>query len=444
MELIEIEEVRVLTGSSDHLAGASVEIPGDGTRRNDWSILISGWVVGRSEPVISVEVVQQDIRVGSAGVELAREDVEAAHPGLPGAERAGFSLQIGGIWLPENFVLRLEAGFANGHRVPFALIRGRRGALPAAPTSEGIQPITVAALPRSGATLVMQMLAAHPEVVVAGTHPYSARPGAYWAHMLRVLSSPAGWRESAHPDTFDADLNWVGRHPLNGPPLLDASEVAQWFGHEYVSQLAAFAARSASELYARVASSQGVGTARYYAEKGEPGAIPRLIANLHAGAREIVVVRDPRDMACSMLAFAQRTGAGGSLSDEEFVLSLVPALARLVAYASERGQSALVVRYEDLIASPSDTLGQILDHLGLRCGARELRAIAARSTTAAPELVAHRTSADAESSVGRHLRDMDQELLIAAEESFGPALDAFDYARTATARGAVMTSAVAV
>jgi hypothetical protein len=433
MELIEIEEVTALTGTSDHVAGGSVEVPGAGTKRHDWWIPISGWVVGRNEPVISIEVVQQDIRVGSAAVEIAREDVAETHPGLPGGERAGFSLQIGGIWLPENFVLRLEAGFANGHRVPFALIRGRRAAIPAAPANGEIQPVSVTALPRSGATLVMQMLAAHPEVVVASPHPYSARPGAYWTHMLRVLSAPADWRDSAHPDTFDADLNWVGRPPLNGPPLIDAPEVRRWFGQEYVSELAAFAARSTSELYARVASSQGISAPRFYAEKGEPGAIARLTAGLHPGGREIVVVRDFRDMACSMLAFAQKRGTAGSLSDEQFVVSLVPALASLVAYVHERGEAALLIRYEDLIRSPARTLGQIVDHLGLQCSDRRRRAIAAEAAGPTQRLEAHRTSADPESSVDRYAEEMDGELLIAAEESFGPALDAFGYPRVATA-----------
>ncbi|HZV75685.1 MAG TPA: sulfotransferase [Conexibacter sp.] len=431
MELIEIDEVRSLGGTSEHLAGASVEVPAAGTRRDEWWISISGWVVGWREPVTSIEVVQQDIRVASAPVEIVREDVAHAHPGLPGAQRAGFSVRIGGVWLPESFVLRLEAGFANGHRVPFALVRGRRAGLPAAPAGDAtIEPVSVTALPRSGATLVMQMLAAHPEVVVAGAHPYSARPAAYWTHMVRVLSAPADWRHSTHPDTFDADSGWVGSHPLNGPPLTDDPELAAWFGREYVAELSAFATRSASELYARVGSSQGLRAPRFYAEKREPGATARLGSTLHPGGREILVVRDFRDMACSMLAFAQKTGTGDARDDEEFVLSLVPSLTRLVAYAHERGDAALTVRYEDLVAQPAQTFERIVDHLGLKCEPRRRRAIAAEATAQGSHVAAHRTSPDASSSVGRHMQDMDPAVLAAAEESFGPALDAFGYART--------------
>jgi Sulfotransferase family len=432
VKLIEIDEVTAVGDVADHLAGASVEIPAAGTRRDEWSIAVSGWVVGRNEPVTTVEVVQQAARVASAPVEIARADVTEAHPGRPGSERAGFDLRIGGVWLPENFVLRLEAGFANGHRVPFALIRGRAAAISTAPASGSLQPISVTSLPRSGATLVMQMLAAHPEVVVAGDHPYSARPAAYWAHMLRVLSSPRDLRHSSHPDTFDVDLNWIGSHPFNGPPLSNSPEVRSWLGCAYVEELGSFASRSASDLYAQVAVAQGVQAPRYYAEKREPGPIARLTARLDPRAHEILVVRDPRDMACSMLAFARKTGAEAR-SDVEFALSLVPALARLVSYAHERGSAALMVRYEDLVGEPAATLAQILDHLSLEADRRSLRAIAADATAETPELLDHRTSSDATASVGRHAQEMDGEALEAVEESFGPALDAFGYGRAASA-----------
>lgn len=451
MNPIEIDDVSVPDGAFDHLAGASVEVPAVGTSCTEWWMPLSGWVVGRHEPVSAVEVVQQDVRVASAAVEIARGDVADAHPAAPGAQRAGFSLRLGGVWLPETFTLRLEAAFENGHRVAFALLRGRRAAFPTPPAEEdGIAPIAVTALPHSGATLVMGLLAAHPEVVVAGAHPHSARPAAYWEHLVRVLSAPADPRGSSHPDTFDADLHRIGSHPFNGPPLTDAPEVRSWLGGGYVEGLAAFSRRNASQLYARVAAAQGKRAPRFYAEKREPGPTARLTACLHPASREIIVVRDFRDMACSMLAFARGEGeeprgegeesrgegeesrreGERPRSDEDFLLSLVPALARLVAYARERGQNALLVRYEDLIRDPAETLTRVLEHLGLGCQRRRLRALLAAAGAETEEhLLAHRTSTDADASVGRHASDLDADALAVAEEAFAPALAAFGYAR---------------
>src|SRR5437764_12685568 len=109
MELIEIEDVRTLDGSTDFLAGASVEVPAADSHCGEWWMQISGWVVGGYEAVVSVDVVQQDVRVASTAVEIARSDVDDAHAGLPGAERAGFSMRLGGVWLPESFGRRVEA-----------------------------------------------------------------------------------------------------------------------------------------------------------------------------------------------------------------------------------------------------------------------------------------------------------------------------------------------
>ena len=278
----------------------------------------------------------------------------------------------------------------------------------------------------------MQMLAAHPEVIVADAHPYSARPAAYWTHMVRVLSAPADVRHSTHPDTFDANPSWVGSHPLNGPPLTDAPGIAAWFGRDYVAELAAFATRSASELYARVASNQGIRAPRFYAEKREPGPTARLGNALSPDGREILVVRDFRDMACSIVAFAQKTGTSDARDDEELILSLVPSLTRLVAYAHERGEAALTVRYEDLVAAPARTFEQILDHLGLKCPPSRRRAIVAEATAQSSPVMVHRTSADLGSSAGRYTRDMEPGVAAAAEEAFGPALDAFGYPRATT------------
>jgi hypothetical protein len=243
-----------------------------------------------------------------------------------------------------------------------------------------------------------------------------------------VLSAPADPRGSSHPDTFDTDPHWIGSHPLNGPPLTDLPGVGDWLGREYVEDLAAFSRRSAGQLYARIALAQGKRAPRFYAEKREPGPTARLTACLHPAAREIIVVRDFRDMACSMLAFGHgREHSGESRRDEDFLLSLVPALARLVAYARERGQSALLVRYEDLIHSPAETLAQMLEHLGLGCERRRLRPLLAAANAETAELPAHRTSTDAAASVGRYSSDLDADALAVAEEAFAPALAAFGY-----------------
>jgi hypothetical protein len=48
-------------------------------------------------------------------------------------------------------------------------------------------------------------------------------------------------------------------------------------------------------------------------------------------------------------------------------------------------------------------------------------------STEMPELAQHTTSPDAEGSIGRWRSDLDEELSVACERSFGHALQAFGY-----------------
>ena len=430
MSLIEIEDVIPLAGGSEHLAGASVEVPARAAELDRWWIPISGWVLGRDAPVQTVEVVHQHVPLRSVPAGLERLDVGWSYPDVAHAANSGFNLRTAALGLPETFVLRLEAGFADGHRVPFALIRGRRRALSIAPATT-LHPIAVTGLGRCGSTLAMAMLAGHPQVVAASGFPYAARPGAYWLQMLRVLSGPADSVGSAHPDTFEQNIHWVGSHPFNAAPLTDTPAAGEWLGCVYPEQLASFCAWSADALYQRVAADQGRTRARYWAEKHEPGAVPRLLSELDGDGRELLLVRDFRDMACSMLEFARRRGQAHGATDEEFIVSLAPAVARLVAYASERGERAHVVRYEELVTEPRETLAGILAHLELDAGDALLDELVGSATAASPELTAHRTTPDAEASIGRHTEELSPEAAEAAEAAFGPALDTFGYQRSA-------------
>jgi hypothetical protein len=150
-------------------------------------------------------------------------------------------------------------------------------------------------------------------------------------------------------------------------------------------------------------------------------------------------------MACSMRAFAAKHATAGSdaLGDEQFVTSLVPAVARLVAYHHERGEDLHVVRYEELIAEPDDALAGICEYLSLDVSRRQLAAIVSHATEVTPQLIAHRTSADAAASVGRATAEMAPELLESAEEAFGPALDAFGYERSRAASGTETVTGIA-
>ena len=96
------------------------------------------------------------------------------------------------------------------------------------------------------------------------------------------------------------------------------------------------------------------------------------------------------------------------------------------SYERRTGRS-IVVRYEDLVLEPAPTLTRLLGYLGVEAGAPVVERMLEAPAGGLPALADHRTAADPRTSIGRWRRELDDELLAACEEAFGPALETFGY-----------------
>src|SRR5206468_3765127 len=100
-------------------------------------------------------------------------------------------------------------------------------------------------------------------------------------------------------------------------------------------------------------------------------AVPDLVWELYPRARELILVRDFRDLVASILAMNVKVGYQGfgrrrAASDEEFIERQMADLASaFVRTWRERSDRAHLVRYEDLVTSRGPTLEGILEYLGL-------------------------------------------------------------------------------
>jgi hypothetical protein len=139
--------------------------------------------------------------------------------------------------------------------------------------------------------------------------------------------------------------------------------------------------------------------------------VPDVLRDLYPAGRELILVRDIRDVICSAVAFDAKRGwrsfGRESLDDDlGFVSQLHMDLGRLVRSWQRRQRSALLVRYETLITEPARTLGEILGHLGLTRTPDVVAAVLDAAGATTPELDAHRTSADPAASIGRWRTDL--------------------------------------
>jgi hypothetical protein len=134
-----------------------------------------------------------------------------------------------------------------------------------------------------------------------------------------------------------------------------------------------------------------------------------------------------------MFAFNAKRGfqgfrRGSADSDAEFIAENLGGSATALARAWEsRSGRAHLVRYEDLIQRPAETVESLLGYLGLEASPAAVEAMLQTLTDRAPQSEGHRTVADPAASIGRWRTDLNPELQQVCEQTFGPALRAFGY-----------------
>ena len=402
---------------------------------------IVGWTVGRGSPAEFLKVRHDGRLLRTVPVRGPRADI-ADRLGVPPDTNCVFHVLLGLIGLGPEPKLSLAVALADGSEVPTGAITLRRPALVPEYVPR-IPPLIVSTLGRSGSTWLMQMLAAHPEVVVFRRFPYESTPAKYWLHALRVLTEPVNFVESQRPDTFD-DPWWVGNNPYHDDRVYEQDRLEAWFGGAHVESMASHAKQTIDDWYATLAAVQAQPDPAYFAEKHVwPTYLPDLVWELYPRTREVFLVRDFRDMARSILAFDARRGFAGfgrppGITDEDYMRGglrdMVADLLR--AWRARKGRAHLV-RYEDLARRPEETLAAMLSYVGVDASparVADLLAHGSKETLDLPgfsyepsEVAAHRTMPELEATIGRWRTEGDEAFGALSQEVFGEALREFGY-----------------
>jgi hypothetical protein len=429
----EILEACELKLDQEHLLGARILQPATGHREDTYAVEVEGWVLGRSSPAVTVEVIEGDTAIYRVPVQVRRPRVEAAFPGVPHAATCGFRIAINAIRLPSKFELLLQAVLTDGHRVPFGVLRGNRATL-RMNSATGLQPLMLNTLGRSGSTWLVVLLAQHPQLVAYNPFHAETRITAYWFAVLKALTEPLSYTQSLRGELYGDDW-WLGdRRPSPMPPLPSEPEIRQWFCREHITTMLAFCRSRIDSSFERVAAAQGRGRARYFVEKVYPDRLhAAMLAELYPRARDVFLVRDFRDMACSMVAFSRRLqreafGTGSGTADEALLQRIREQALHLLERWNANESVDCLVRYEDLITRPPETLRSVLSSLELDDSMETIDQMIFRASKVRPEAQRdHQTSGGVVDSVGRWHRDLDPALKAASREILGDVLTAFGY-----------------
>jgi hypothetical protein len=430
--LCEIEHVHTPAPDPHVLAAFELETPRRGDRRDTWALPVTGWTLGQGTPADRVVVGHRD-REWALAVHDRRPDVEDRNPGAPGAGYAGFSGAINLLRLPPSFTVDVVAEAA-GRRCRTATLSGRRAPLRSAYDPE-LSPLLVTSLGRSGSTWLIHLLAAHPAVVAYRPFSFEPRAATYWADVLADLAEPASYTQQVEGEVRYPDPWWLGAGPRMTSELIPDEELRRWLGSDNIGDLATVAQQRIDALYLRIAGSDP-GRPELFAEKCLPQAnVPQLLSELYPHAREVFLVRDFRDMLCSIRSFNRKRGnsafglAGPDIDAAYVQEALAPSVHSLVEEWRARSDRAHLVRYEDLIAAPAKTLQAVLDHVGVDGSAGRVDDMLAQAAKPIPGMAGHRTAGDQAASIGRWRKELEPGMRDACDAAFGEALGEFGYER---------------
>lgn len=400
-----------------------------------YALALDGWALPRGEEPLVVELRHGTDVLDCIEATLPSDGVAARFPEHPRSRACGFRLLTTALRLPQEFLVTVEAVAGEDHRVVLGAIRGRRRRLRTRHRPR-LQPLLVTTMGRSGSRRLVDLLSQVPGVVALVPN-VEARLAQYWIDALLGLSAPQSFMQMILPDLTGEDW-WLRRRQNAVARHVEDGTMPRWLGGESIDDLAVFAQTRFEEFYRRVADRCGEREARYFVEKVTAGQAARLIGELYPSGREIVLVRDLRDVVCSIDSYNAKRGLHGwgraEASDDATWLDGVGSEYRQLHQAwRERRERAHLLRYEDLVTNPERELASILRYLDLDASPATVRNVLSAAEDLDPRGQRfHQTSPSVPESIGRWKRELTPERRALLARNFDDILIELEYEPTET------------
>jgi hypothetical protein len=125
MAFVEILDVALSDLDTEQLWGRNIEAPKMQSRIEGDTIRVGGWVLGRSSPAVTVEVVHDSKVLQRTPIDAQRLDIVDAFPGVLGAEHSGFRTNVA---IPDlrEFELLLRTILQNEQTVSLGVVRAHQ------------------------------------------------------------------------------------------------------------------------------------------------------------------------------------------------------------------------------------------------------------------------------------------------------------------------------
>jgi hypothetical protein len=431
MSVVEISGVEQQPLAEELLA-AAVDGPAPPHGSDVYSFNVSGWALARDAVVELFQVLDGDRIVAEVPPNQPRPDLAESFPEVEDAMAGGFQVLVRALELEPSFSIEVVARLSDGSVARLATVRGVREPL-ATPRTPALNPVMLTTIGRSGSKWLAWLLSCHRSIVAFQPLVFEPRVATYWATLFRSLTAPKSYLRQIHTERWDEDRWWLGDGAAGLPAPVDLG-LAEWLGTDSVRSLAAVCQERTEAYYLEVAKRDEKPEAVYFAEKFllDPVLLD-LTLELFPGGREVILVRDFRDRLSSVFAWNEKRGDHGfgheeEMSKAEYLTERVRIdAAELLDRRRRAGGAAHLVRYEDLILEPEETLRGLLEFLGIDAGPEAVAATLEAANQPRELLDQHRTVSDPIETIGRWRRDLPAELAEECNEILAPVLEGFGY-----------------
>lgn len=281
-----------------------------------------------------------------------------------------------------------------------------------------LTPIMVRTFGRTGSTLLMQILGSSDQILFEREYPFEHRYLTYVYNMARMIKeSPKADDDWSNDVLFQCRSSYIGSMPYGKTGLVDKESL---FNYSFVSLWEQYS-RSMREV-----ASAEYGRDYYYAEK-----VPTEVAdasNVLLRARNIFLLRDPRDEMVSIMSFNKKRGFHSfGWSENDTDISYAKRMCNNRRFFMQHmlntpnTERRINVRYEDLITRGHEEVERLSDWAGVTMnletamGNAEIRK-------------KHMTSRDSASSVERWRSELSDEVQNIFLKELGQELSNLGYA----------------
>ena len=291
---------------------------------------------------------------------------------------------------------------------------------------EKLSPIKLLSLGRTGTTLFMNMMSAHPEIGV-NNHFNESNIASYYLNYIKYTYPTIQKNNFGEGRANLENIKTIENNDFMKFPFISDDN---WYADLYPKKLVSFVKSIIDDYYVNASGND----INYFIEKGvvhDPTLT--LMDQLYTNSKYIFLIRDFRDMYASILDFNKKRGfrAFGMENyekDEDYIVALGHYCDNsfIKAYESIKDK-AILIKYEDLVMNKEETLKLIFEYLGIDSSYSIIDEIIDKTSGKSKDEQKHMTTGDVSKSIKKYKDSLDSDTIALLNTSFANSLVYFGY-----------------